>query len=164
MFKKVAMSAPVLALAFVSSAALAVPQTHNIQVFADIPSSDFYVQPVNHDTVAMPQQLLWNNTTSKLEGISRDFKAKSSVATGTAPAIKATLMDPAVMSSGAEDIQLNVRFNNVALTLGSEVDVIAAGSATSEIIAPLSIAPVDPAGGYKEGNYTGNVRVMFDAP
>jgi len=164
MFKKVAMSAPVLALAFVSSAALAVPQTHNIQVVADIPSTDFYVQPVNHDTVAMPQQLLWNNTTSQLEGISRDFKAKSSVATGTAPAIKATLLDPAVMSSGADEIQLNVKFNNVALTLGSEEEVITAGGATSEVIVPLSIEPVEPSGKYQEGNYTGNVRVMFDAP
>jgi len=164
MFKKIAISAPVLALAFVSSAAMAVPQTHNIQVFADIPSTDFYVQPVNHDTVAMPQQLLWNATTSKLEGISRDFKAKSAVATGTAPAIKATLLDPAVMSSGTEEIQLAVRFNNIALTLGSEAEVFAADAATSEVIAPLSITPIEPGTGYKEGNYTGNVRVMFDAP
>jgi hypothetical protein len=164
MFKKIAISAPVLALAFVSSAAMAVPQTHNIQVFADIPSSDFYVQPVNHDTVSMPQQLLWNATTSKLEGISRDFKAKSAVATGTAPAIKATLLDPAVMSAGTEEIQLAVRFNNIALTLGSETEVFANDAATSEIIAPLSISPIEPSGGYKEGNYTGNVRVMFDAP
>lgn len=164
MFKKVAMSAPVLALAFVSSAALAVPQTHNIQVVADIPSSDFYVQPVNHDTVAMPQQLLWNNTTSKLESISRDFKVKSSVSASAGPAIKATLLDPAVMSSGADDIQLNVRFNNVALTLGGEVEVVAADAAIAELITPMSISPVEPSGGYKEGNYTGNVRVMFDAP
>ncbi|MDF9774334.1 CS1 type fimbrial major subunit [Pseudomonas baetica] len=164
MFKKIAISAPVLALAFVSSAALAVPQTHNVQVFADIPSSDFYVQPVNHDTVSMPQQLLWNATTSKLEGISRDFKAKSAVATGSAPAIKATLLDPAVMTSGAEDIALEVKFNNIALTLGNETEVFAADAATAEIIAPLSITPTEPTGGYKEGNYTGNVRVMFDAP
>ncbi|POF38880.1 hypothetical protein B0D71_28695 [Pseudomonas laurylsulfativorans] len=164
MFKKIAISAPVLALAFVSSAALAVPQTHNIQVFADIPSADFYVQPVNHDTVAMPQQLLWNNTTSKLEGISRDFKVKSSVSASVGPAIKATLLDPAVMSSGTEDIQLAVRFNNIALTLGNETEVVAADAAIAEAIAPLSIMPIEPSGGYKEGNYTGNVRVMFDAP
>lgn len=164
MFKKIAMSAPVLALAFVSSAAMAVPQTHNVQVFADIPSSDFYVQPVNHDTVSMPQQLLWNATTSKLEGISRDFKAKSAVASGTGPAIKATLLDPAVMSAGTEEIQLEVSFNNVALTLTNAVEVIPADGARTEIIAPLSITPVVPTGGYKEGNYTGNVRVTFDAP
>ncbi|EJM74266.1 hypothetical protein PMI29_00619 [Pseudomonas sp. GM49] len=162
MFKKIAISAPVLALAFVSSAAMAAPQTHTVQVVADIPSTDFYVQPVNHDTVAMPQQLLWNATTSKLEGISRDFKAKSAVAAG--PAIKATLLDPAVMTAGTEEIQLEVKFNSVALTLGSEVDVVPAGGATTEIIAPLSITPIEPGAGYKEGNYTGNVRVMFDAP
>jgi hypothetical protein len=164
MFKKIAISAPVLALAFVSSAAMAVPQTHNIQIFADIPSSDFYVQPVNHDTVAMPQQLLWNATTSKLEGISRDFKAKSAVANGAAPAIKATLLDPAVMTAGTEEIALEVKFNNAALVLGSEVEVIAADGAIAEAIVPLSITPIEPGAGYKEGNYTGNVRVMFDAP
>jgi len=165
MFKKIAISAPVLALAFVSSAALAVPQTHNVQVVADIPGTDFYVQPVNHDTVSQPQQLIWNNTTSKLEGISRDFRAKSFVATGTAPAIKATLLDPAVMRSGTNDIALDVKFNNIPLVLGSAEDVVAAGAANSEIIAPLSITPIEPGvGGYVEGNYTGNVSVLFDAP
>jgi hypothetical protein len=163
MFKKIAISAPVLALAFVSSAAMAAPQTHNVQVFADIPSADFYVQPVNHDTVVMPQQLLWNATTSQLEGISRDFKAKSAVG-GAGPAIQATLLDPAVMTSGTDDIVLDVKFNNVQLVWGSAEDVVAAGAANSEIIAPLSITPIVPGGGYKEGNYTGNVRVMFDAP
>ncbi|MNO00749.1 hypothetical protein D3C81_2207000 [compost metagenome] len=73
-------------------------------------------------------------------------------------------MDPAFITSGADDIELTVKFNDVALTVGSEAEVIAADAATSEIIAPLSIEPVAPAGGYKEGNYTGFVRVMFDAP
>jgi hypothetical protein len=164
MFKKIAISAPVLALAFVSSAAMATPQTHTIEVYADIPSTDFYVQPSKLDTVQKPQQLAWDKDNSELKGISRDFKAKSNVSTGTAPAIKATLMDPAFITSGADDIELAVKFNNVALTVGSEAEVIAADAATSEIIAPLSIEPVAPAGGYKEGNYTGFVRVMFDAP
>ena len=162
MFKKIAMSAPVLALAFVSSAALAVPQTHTVQVYADIPNADFYVQPKDNDYVTKPQQLPWSNTTSKLEGISREFKVKSSAA--GSPAIKATLLDPAVISSGADDIELEVKFNTVSLVVGSAEDVVAAGAATSEIIAPLSITPIAPSGGYKEGNYSGNVRVMFDAP
>ncbi|PYY71470.1 hypothetical protein CRX42_06025 [Pseudomonas jessenii] len=162
MFKKIAISAPVLALAFVSSAALATPQTHTIQVYADIPSADFYVQPVNIDTVIMPQQLAWNTTTSELEGISRNFKVKSAVDAG--PAIKATLLDPAVMSSGTEEITLDIKFNGIQLALGSDVEVVGAGAATSEIIAPLSITPNEPSGGYQEGNYTGNVRVLFDAP
>lgn len=164
MFKKVAISVPVFALAFVSSIALAAPQTHSVQVVADIPSDDFYVQPVNHDTVTMPQQLLWNATTSELQGISRDFKAKSAVGGASAPAIKATLLDPAVMSSGTEEIELNVKFNGTSLVQGTDVEVIAMGDATVEKIAPLSITPIEPSGGYKEGTYSGNVRLMFDAP
>jgi hypothetical protein len=164
MFKKIAISAPVLALAFVSSAAMAVPVTHSIEVYADIQTSDFYVQPSKLDTVENPQQLIWDMDNSKLKGISRDFKAKSSVASGTAPAIKASLTAPAFITSGTDEIELAVKFNNVALTADSEVDVIDADAATSEIIAPLSIEPIAPAGGYKEGNYTGFVRVAFDAP
>ncbi|QXH63491.1 CS1 type fimbrial major subunit [Pseudomonas azerbaijanorientalis] len=165
MFKKIAISAPVLALAFVSSAAMAVPQTHTIEVYADIPSSDFYVQPSNLDTVQKPQQLAWDIDTSTLKGISRNFKVKSNVSIGTAPAIKATLMDPAFITSGEDDIQLTVKFNDVDLTDGSEKEVFAADAAKVEVIAPLSIEPIPPTvGDYKEGNYTGFVRVMFDAP
>jgi len=165
MFKKIAISAPVLALAFVSSAALATPQTHTIQVYADIPSSDFYVQPSNLDTVQHPQQLIWDMTTSKLKGISRDFKAKSTAGTGPAPAIKATLTESAYITSGANNIDLTVRFNGVLLTLNNPTEVIAADGATDEIIVPLKIDPIEPtAGGYLEGNYTGFVKVMFDAP
>ncbi|MFS2198661.1 CS1 type fimbrial major subunit [Pseudomonas sp. Pseusp3] len=165
MFKKIAMSSSVLALAFASSAALAVPQTHDIQVIADVPSTDFYVQPVDHGTVTQPQRLVWNDTTSELEGISRDFKAKSAAVGGTGnPAIKATLLDPVGMTSGGETIDLQVRFNNIALVKDTAVDVVNADAAVTEIIAPMQITPVKPGAGYKEGNYAGIVRVMFDAP
>jgi hypothetical protein len=164
MFKKIAISAPVLALAFVSSAAMATPQTHTIEVYADIPSTDFYVQPSDLDTVQKPQQLAWDINTSTLKGISRDFKVKSSITTGTAPAIKATLVEKAYISSGADDIDLTVKFNNVDLTDGNEKEVFAANAAQTEVIAALSIEPKAPVGGYQEGNYTGYVRVMFDAP
>jgi hypothetical protein len=164
MFKKIAMFSPVLALAFASSVALAVPQTHDIQVIADIPSADFYVQPVDHDTVTQPQRLIWNATTSKLEGISRNFKAKSAVVGTAGPAIKATLLDPVGMTAGGETIDLSVRFNGIALIKGTAVDVFAADAAVTETIAAMQITPVEPGGGYKEGNYAGIVRVMFDAP
>jgi hypothetical protein len=164
MFKKIAISAPVLALAFISSAAMAVPQTHTIEVYADIPNTDFYVQPSNLDTVQKPQQLAWDIDTSTLKGISREFKAKSSVSIGTAPAITATLTEAAYISSGTDEIELVVKFNNVELTAGSEKEVFAADAATTEVLANLSIEPIAPAAGYKEGNYTGFVRVTFDAP
>ena len=164
MFKKIAISAPVLALAFVSSAAMAVPINVPVEVRADIPSSDFYVQPSKLDTVQQPQQLAWDMDNSELKGISRNFRAKSSVSTGTAPAIKASLTAPAFITSGEDDIELTVKFNDVALSVGGDVEVIAAGEAHNEVIVPLSIEPIAPAGGYQTGNYTGFVRVMFDAP
>lgn len=165
MFKNIAMSSSVLALAFASSAALAVPQTHDIQVIADVPSTDFYVQPVDHGTVTLPQRLVWNDTTSELEGISRDFKAKSAaVGASGNPAIKATLLDPVGMTSGGETIDLQVRFNNIPLVKDTAVDVVSVDAAVDEIIAPMQITPVKPGTGYREGNYAGIVRVMFDAP
>ncbi|MNB74055.1 hypothetical protein D3C75_206780 [compost metagenome] len=164
MFKKIAISAPVLALAFVSSAAMAVPINHAVEVYADIPSSDFYVQPSKLDTVQQPQQLAWDMDNEELKGISRNFRAKSSVATGTAPAIKASLTAPAFITSGEDDIELTVKFNDVALTVGGDVEVIAAGEAHNEVIVPLSIEPIAPDEGYQVGKYTGFVRMQFDAP
>ncbi|MCY1389936.1 CS1 type fimbrial major subunit [compost metagenome] len=164
MFKKIAISAPVLALAFVSSAAMAVPIDHTVEVYADIPSSDFYVQPSKLDTVQQPQQLAWDMDNSELKGISRNFRAKSSVESGTGNAIKASLTAPAFITSGEDDIELTVKFNDVALSVGGDVEVIAAGEAHNEVIVPLSIEPIAPDEGYQVGKYTGFVRMQFDAP
>lgn len=164
MFKQFAMTSSVLALAIASSAAMATPQTHDVQVFADIPSTDFYVQPVDHGTVTMPQQLIWNHAAQKLDSTTLNFKAKSSAAGATGnPAITATLQDPVGMTAGGESIDLNISFNGETLIKDTAVSVVDADDAVIEIIAPMQITPVEPAGGYKEGNYTGVVRVMFDA-
>lgn len=167
MFKKVAMSTSMLALALVSSAALAAPQQHDITVIADIPGADFYVQPEDMSTIRDEQRLLWNPTTSQLEGITRMFKVKSAVSTGTAPAVKATLMETAEIvniADAAKKIALTVNFNGVALaTVGAPVDVVAADAATTEIRSPMVITPNEPGTGYEEGNYRGFVKVMFDA-
>jgi hypothetical protein len=165
MFKKIAMSSSVLALALASSAALATSQTHDIEVVADIPSTDFYVQPVEQGTITEKQRLVWDNTTSKLGGITRNFKAKSAaVGASGNPAITATLLDPVGMSSDQETIDLEVSFNRVALVKDTAVNVVAADAAVTEITAAMVITPVVPDDGYKEGNYSGTVRVMFDAP
>jgi hypothetical protein len=167
MFKKIAMSTSVLALALASSAALAVPQQHDITVIADIPGADFYVQPEDMSTIRDEQRLLWNQTTSQLDGITRMFKVKSSVSTGTAPAVEATLMEAAEIvdiNDASNKINLNVRFNGVALTtVGAPVEVVDEDGAITEIRAPLEITPVAPGSGYVEGNYRGFVKVMFDA-
>jgi hypothetical protein len=169
MFKKIAMSTSVLALALASSAALAVPQQHDITVIADIPGADFYVQPEDMSTIRDEQRLLWNQTTSKLEGITRIFKVKSSASTGPAPAVKATLMEASEIvdiTDSSNKISLGVSFNGFSLaTVGTAVDVVPADGATTEMRAPMIITPVEPtSGGYKEGNYRGFVKVMFDAP
>lgn len=164
MFKQFTMTSSVLALAIASSAAMATPQTHDVQVFADIPSSDFYVLPVDHGTVTMPQQLIWNDAAQKLDSTTLNFKARSSaVGASGNPGITATLQDPVGMTSGSESIDLNISFNGEALIKGTAVPVVDADAAMIEIIAPMQITPVEPAGGYKEGNYTGVVRVTFDA-
>jgi hypothetical protein len=169
MFKKIAMSTSVLALALASSAALAVPQQHDITVIADIPGADFYVQPEDMSTIRDEQRLLWNQTTSQLEGITRMFKVKSSTGAAAGPDVEATLMEAAEIvdvTDASNKINLNVNFNGRALTtVGSPVVVVDAGAATTEMRAPLVITPVVPgAPGYVEGNYRGFVKVMFDAP
>jgi hypothetical protein len=122
------------------------------------------VQPSKLDTVQQPQQLAWDMDNEELKGISRNFRVKSSVSTGTAPAIKASLTAPAFITSGEHDIDLVVKFNDVTLTVGSDAEVIAAGEAQDEVIAALSIEPIAPDEGYQTGNYTGFVRMQFDAP
>lgn len=168
MFKKIAMSTSVLALALASSAALAAPQQHDITVIADIPGADFYVQPEDMSTIRDEQRLLWNQGTSALEGITRMFKVKSAVSTGIAPAVKATLMETAEIvdvTDATKKVALTVSFNSVELTtVGTPVEVVAADGAITEIRSPLKITPVAPGTGYAEGNYRGFVKVMFDAP
>jgi hypothetical protein len=169
MFKKIAMSTSVLALALASSAALAVPQKYDITVVADIPGADFYVQPEDMSTIRDEQRLLWNQGTSKLEGITRMFKVKSSASTGPAPAVKATLLETAEIvniTDPTKKISLGVKFNGVSLaTVGTAEEVVPQNGATDERRMPLEITPVEPTSpGYVEGNYRGFVKVMFDAP
>lgn len=167
MFKKIAMSTSVLAMAFASSAALATPQTHDIEVIADIPSADFYVQPVSVDTVTLPQRFIVDASdpaAPEVKDMVLKFKAKSAAGGTTGPAIMATLNGPTNMVSGANTIDLNVKFNGVPLVDGAPTSVVDADAAVSEMNADMEVSAVKPGGGYPEGNYRGNVNVTFDAP
>ncbi|EPA98592.1 hypothetical protein PG5_09480 [Pseudomonas sp. G5(2012)] len=68
------------------------------------------------------------------------------------------------MVSGANTIDLNVKFNGVTLVDGAPTSVVDADAAVSEMNADMEVSAVKPGGGYPEGNYRGNVNVTFDAP
>jgi hypothetical protein len=158
LFKKTA----VLAFAtFASAAAVAAdPITHTIQLVATVPTSDFYVEPVDPTWVGKEQVLAWNplaGATGNLGSWRQDFDVKH-----TAGSIHASLDTPAVIYGGSNQIELDVAFNGKPVTL-AVAEVVSNAEAGGNYRTSMSIVPKVPAGGYKAGRYTGNVAVNFDA-
>ncbi|WP_323873472.1 hypothetical protein [Pseudomonas sp. MCal1] len=81
-------------------------------------------------------------------------------------AIEARLESAPYLSTGrpGENIDLRVRFNNVELSAAPAYrQVLSKEEAAIGKRVPLEIDPIMPAGGYKAGDYFGNVLVVFNA-
>ena len=69
---------------------------HQVTVTAQIPTEAFYVQPTGGDNwMSTPQKLAYNPYTKKLDTLSKQLDAKSTIG-----AITGYLTNPAVMASG----------------------------------------------------------------
>ena len=158
-FKNTLLAANLGAFALVASLSVqAAPITQTIQVIADIPATDFYVEPVDASWLPQEQRLNWLPLTASLDSWSKDFDVKHS-----AGSIHAHLDgELAKLRGGGEVIDLVVSFNGKALTT-TAAEVVPATEAASNFRTAMSIVPTKPTGGYKPGNYTGNVAVIFDA-
>lgn len=147
---------PFAALAL-ASAVQAAPIQHTIMLSAQIPTTDFYVAPAQTGWIGNVQKLEFNVVTRELQPFVKEFEVKNASA-----AINAQLIStPRLLGSG-NNIDLGVKFNGATLTTTSaEVvdDATAAGG--SKVL--LEIIPTKPSGGYVEGDYAGNVEILFES-
>lgn len=157
-FIKNAVLAPLAIAALAASVSSQAAQIrHTIQLEASVPSS-FLVQPVDPDLTAKVNPLSWNPGAESLDALRAAFYAKH-----TAGSIEASVLDLPVLSSATDTINLNVKFNGVALST-TPVAVLSKAEAALSPTVYLDIEPVKPTtGGYKEGYYVGNVNLAFDA-
>lgn len=141
-----------------SAAAFAVdPISHTIQMTATIPTSDFYVEPVDSTWIGKEQVLSWNPLTENLGNWSEKFDVKH-----TGGSISAHLDAPATMYGGNDTFDLAVAFNgNVVTTTAAEV--VTATQAATNYRTNLTITPTKPGTGYVAGDYSGTVALVFDA-
>lgn len=148
--------APVLLLA--SGTLIAAEQIeHTVTVTAQIPTANFYVQPVG-DWMNTTQKLTFNNYQKKLEPLSKQLELKSTIGP-----IKGYLLYPASMASGANSIGLSVKVAGTELTTTSS-ELVNQANATAGKKAQLEIIPAAaPTDGYVPGNYQGIVSMMFES-
>lgn len=130
---------------------------HTVTVTAQIPTENFYVQPVG-DWMNTPQKLTFNPFSQKLDPLAKQLEMKS-----TLGPIKGYLVYPATMASGKESIRLTVNVAGTELTTTSQ-DLLNQADARAGKQVGLEIIPAAaPTGGYKPGNYQGIVSMMFES-
>ena len=144
-----------------ATAAWAAREEHTFEVSLTIPSRPFYVIPAEPDWIYRPQQLIWNHSTASLSSVRRNFDVRHD-----SSAIEARLAAVPYLSNGrqGEEISLRVRFNNVEL--GAEMtprEVLSQEEAAVGKRVLLEIDPIKPVGGYRAGDYSGTVLLLFNA-
>ncbi|MFL9628766.1 CS1 type fimbrial major subunit [Aeromonas jandaei] len=146
------------ALLLVSNTLMAAERVeHTVTVTAQIPTENFYVQPVG-DWMSTPQKLIFNPFSQKLDPLAKQLEMKSTIGP-----IKGYLVYPATMASGKESIGLTVKVAGVALTTTSAELLTQSDARAGKQIGLEIIPAVAPTGGYKPGNYQGIVSMMFES-
>ena len=148
------------ALTLFSAESFAAREEHRFEVSVDIPTLGFYVIPAETDWIHRAQILPWNISTKSLGGMRKHFDLRHDTS-----AIEARLENAAFLSNGREEqnIYLRVSFADTVLTHETPRQVVSAEQARAGGRYALEIQPITPAGGYKPGNYYGNVHLIFNA-
>lgn len=136
-------------------------EEHTFEVSLTIPSRSFYLIPAEADWIHRPQRLHWDHPTSTLSSVRKNFDVRHDTS-----AIEARLEATPYLSNGrpSDDIALRVSFNGVELSPDiAPRQVVSAADAAAGIRVPLEIEPVKPVGGYRPGDYSGNVLLLFSA-
>lgn len=151
-----------MAMAGLSADAVwAAREEHTFEVSLIVPSRPFYIIPAESDWIHRPQRLEWNHAKSSLGGLHKNFDVRHDTS-----AIEARLESSAYLSNGraGEDIALRVSFNGVELSADmTPRQVVSQEEAATGKRVSLEIEPVQPPGGYRPGDYSGNVLLLFNA-
>lgn len=136
-------------------------EEHAFEVSVTVPTRSFYILPADPGWIHREQILPWIVATSKLGNLRKYFDVRHDTS-----AIEARLDTQAYLSNGrpADDIALRVSFNGVELSHAVEPRlVVSAADAAVGSRVLLEIEPLPPAGGYRAGDYYGNVLLLFNA-
>ncbi|QTD32358.1 CS1 type fimbrial major subunit [Pseudomonas fluorescens] len=156
MFKKIAITASLAALALSSSAVFAAGEArHSISLIAHVPTNGFYVVPTDSDLVNKDQDMSFQPSTGKMREVNGFFDVRNNNGS-----VHASLESVPKLISGAQAIDLQVLFNNKELTLTPQLVV---GESESDVNyrAPLKISAKGTT--FQPGDYTGVVAMTFDA-
>lgn len=143
------------------SAAWAAREEVVFDVSLTIPARPFYVIPAEPGWIHREQRLDWNHAASTLGGLSKYFDVRHDTS-----AIEARLESIPFLSNGRpeDNIALQVSFNGVVL--GHDLrprQVVSQEEAAAGSRVLLEIDPVKPPAGYRTGDYSGNVLLLFNA-
>ncbi|MCC7634820.1 CS1 type fimbrial major subunit [Stenotrophomonas rhizophila] len=148
-------------LMFSPAAAMAEEFPLQVSVEAFVPSPNgLQVSPVG-DWAGITQNMFWDIATQKLKPIQQQVDLKSGLG-----AINAYLTADANLTSAANTIKMTVSVAGKPLALGSAaaVEVATANEAANSKRAAVEIvAAAAPNTGYAQGNYQGNVFMMFES-
>ena len=141
----------------ISFVAVAAREEAVFQVSVKVPTSDFYVLPVNSGFLEREQVMNYNPVSETLAPLREHFDVKNVLG-----AVDAYLAYDPVLSNGADTIALKVIFNQQELGLSAQ-RVVEEGEARNGKRVLLEIAARTPEDGYLPGQYFGNVQIIFDA-
>lgn len=161
MIKQCAAVALTAMTALMGSLTWAAREEHTFEVSLSIPTRSFYLIRAEPDWIHRPQRLNWDASTSTLSSVRKHFDVRHDTS-----AIEARLEAVPYLSNGrpVDDIALRVSFNGVELSPDlSPRQVVSAADAAAGTRVLLEIAPVMPSGGYRPGDYNGNVLLLFNA-
>ncbi|SIR41267.1 CS1 type fimbrial major subunit [Pseudomonas sp. B10] len=136
-------------------------EEHTFEVSLTIPSRPFYVIPAEPDWIHRPQHLFWNRSKERLEGLHKNFDVRHD-----SSGIEARLLVDPFLQNGrpGEIVELRVTFNDVELSAHViPREVLTKEEAAAGKRVALKIEPIEPQGGYRPGDYYGNVLLMFSA-
>lgn len=145
------------ALLLACNHALAIREEQTFHVSVTIPTSEFYVLPVNPGFLEREQVMTWNPVSAELSPLREHFDVKN--ASGS---ISARLAAEPYLFNGRERVDLAVRFNGQLLSL-LDTPVVDEQQARVGQRVRLEIAALKPVEGYSPGQYYGTVQLMFDA-
>ena len=152
-----------LAAALMLSPAAAMAEEFPLQVTVEafVPApGGLQISPVG-DWAGVTQEMRWNLASSRLDPIQQQIDIKSGLG-----AITAYLTTDAVLASAANTINLSVNVAGKTLVVGSAgaVEIASVAEALASKRAAVEIvAAAAPTGGYAQGNYQGNVFMMFES-
>ncbi|AZZ78078.1 fimbrial assembly protein [Pseudomonas sp. RU47] len=161
MIKQCTVAALMVATGLTGALAWAAREEHTFEVSLTIPSRPFYVIPAEPDWIHRPQQLFWDYPKATLGSLEKNFDVRHD-----SSAIDARLLFEPYLENGRpnEVIMLRVTFNDVVLS--SHIvpqQVVSKEEAAGGKRVALKIEPIEPQGGYRSGDYSGNVLLMFSA-